>query len=425
MQKETIATHAGYDSKVGFGSMAVPIVQSTAFDFGTAQRAANLFALKELGSIYSRLTNPTCDVFEARIAALEEAKAAISTSSGQAAIFYAIANIAEAGDNIIVAKKIYGGATTLLTHTIKRFGITAKIFESDDPENLESLIDDKTKAIYFETLSNPQIAIPDIEKIVSIAKKHKIITIADNTVATPILCNPIKNGVNIVIHSASKYISGQGITIGGAIASSNDTNDLLVNNQRYAHFNQPDESYHGLVYSDLVEMFDIFTLRIRLSLLRDIGATLSASAAFQLIQGLETLPIRIKAHSDSALKVAQFLQSHPKVDTVNYPGLSGDKFNQRANKYLKDGLASGLISFTLKDGKNATDVINSTKIFSIVVNIGDSKSIITHPASTTHQQLSNEELKEAGITEGLIRLSIGLENYQDLIDDLEQALQKA
>lgn len=424
MQKATLATHAGYDSKSGFGSMAVPIYQSTAFDFGSADMAAARFALRELGPIYSRLTNPTCDVFEARVAALEGAAAAISTSSGQAAIFYAIANLAEAGDNIIIARKIYGGATTLLTHTIKRFGIEARVFDADSAQGLEALIDEKTKAIYFETLSNPQIAIPDIKGIVKIAQKHKIVTIADNTVATPILCNPINLGVNVVVHSASKYISGQGLNIAGVIASAKETNAVLLANPRYAHFNEPDESYHGLVYANLAEVFDLFTLRVRLSLLRDIGASLQPQAAFQLIQGLETLPLRMKAHSENALKIAEFLNNHPKVKSVNYPGLKGDKFQARAKEYLVGG-ASGLVSFEVENAKVATTVLDSVKIFSIVVNIGDSKSIITHPASTTHQQLSPDELEKAEIAPGLIRLSVGIEDAQDLINDLDQALKKA
>lgn len=423
MQKETLATHFGYNSKEGFGSMAVPIYQTTAYDFGTCQTAANRFALKELGQIYSRLTNPTLDVFEARIAALEGAKAAISTSSGQAAIFYAIANLAQSGDNIIISKKIYGGATTLLNFTIKRFGINAKIFDSDTANDLEKLIDDKTRAIFFETLSNPQIAIANTKKIVEIANKYNIVTVADNTIATPILYNPLKDGVDVVVHSASKYISGQGLSIAGVIASNKDLNDKLINNSRYEHFNTPDPSYHGLVYRDLAGDFDIYTLRIRLNLLRDIGATLSAFNAFQLIQGLETLSVRIKEQSRSALKIAQFLEKHEKVKSVNYPGLASSPLNSYVKENYTDGLASGLLSFDVKDKQTAAKILDNVKIFSVVVNIGDSKSIITHPASTTHQQLSLEELNLAGIGEGLIRLSIGLENAQDLINDLEKAMQ--
>ncbi|ANE36008.1 O-acetylhomoserine sulfhydrylase [Campylobacter iguaniorum] len=422
MQKETLATHFGYNSKEGFGSMAVPIYQTTAYDFGSCETAANRFALKELGQIYSRLTNPTLDVFEARVAALEAGRAAISTSSGQAAAFFAIANLAEAGDNIIISNKIYGGSTTLLTHTIKRFGIEARVFDSDTAEDLESLIDANTKAIFFETLSNPQIAIPNLEKIVKVANKYNIVTVADNTVATPVLFNPLLKGVDIVTHSASKYMSGQGLSIAGVVVSSEGLNDKLVGNDRYEHFNTPDESYHGLVYADIASVFDIFTLRIRLTLLRDIGATLSPFNAWQLIQGLETLSIRVKEHSKNALEVAKFLENHPKVKSVNYPGLESSPLNQYVKANFAGGLASGLLSFDVGDKETAASILNKVKIFSVVVNIGDSKSIITHPASTTHQQLSDEELKAAGIGGGLIRLSIGLENAKDLISDLEEAM---
>ncbi|AII14861.1 O-acetylhomoserine sulfhydrylase [Campylobacter iguaniorum] len=422
MQKETLATHFGYNSKEGFGSMAVPIYQTTAYDFGSCETAANRFALKELGQIYSRLTNPTLDVFEARVAALEAGRAAISTSSGQAATFFAIANLAEAGDNIIISNKIYGGSTTLLTHTIKRFGIEARVFDSDTAEDLESLIDANTKAIFFETLSNPQIAIPNLEKIVEVANKYNIVTVADNTVATPVLFNPLLKGVDIVTHSASKYMSGQGLSIAGVVVSSEGLNDKLVGNDRYEHFNTPDESYHGLVYADIASVFDIFTLRIRLTLLRDIGATLSPFNAWQLIQGLETLSIRVKEHSKNALEVAKFLENHPKVKSVNYPGLESSPLNQYVKANFTGGLASGLLSFDVGDKETAASILNKVKIFSVVVNIGDSKSIITHPASTTHQQLSDEELKATGIGGGLIRLSIGLENAKDLISDLEEAM---
>lgn len=419
MEQETLALHYGYD-KQAFGTMSVPIYQTTAYDFGSAETAANRFALKELGPIYTRLNNPTTDVLEARIAALEGGEAAIATASGQAAIFFAIANLAEVGDNIIVAKKIYGGATTLLTHTIKRFGISAKVFDSDNADDLEALIDDKTKAIFFESLSNPQIAIPNIEKIVAVAHKYNIITICDNTVATPILFQPLLHGIDASVHSASKYICGQGSAMGGLIIEAKGLNAKLIGNPRYAHFNKPDESYHGLVYATLP--FPIFSLRIRLSLIRDIGATISPYNSWLLIQGLETLSLRIKEHSRNAYKVAKFLSSHPKVLKVSYPGLESDPLHVRAKHYFKETQTSGLLSFEVKDLESAKAILDSTKIFSIVVNIGDSKSIITHPASTTHQQLSVEELEKSGVKAGLIRLSIGLENANDLIEDLKSAL---
>jgi len=419
MTQETLALHYGYE-KDNAGAMAVPLYQTTAYDFGSAETAANRFALKELGPIYTRLNNPTTEVFENRFAAVEGGEAGLATSSGQSAIFFSVANLAEAGDNIIVAKKVYGGSTTLLTHTLKRFGITAKTFDSDNADDLEALIDDKTKAIFFESLSNPQIAIPNVEKIVKTANRHNIVTICDNTVATPILFQPIKYGVDVVVHSTSKYTTGQGLALGGILVAREGLNAKLIGNERYPQFNEPDESYHGLIYAELP--FPLFTLRARLSLLRDIGATPAPFNSWLLIQGLETLHVRIKQHSLNALEVAKYLNNHPKVKKVSYPGLEGDKQNDRAVKYFKDGLTSGLLSFEVEDFETAKSILNSAKLFSVVVNIGDSKSIITHPASTTHMQVPADELEKSGIKQGLIRLSIGLENPADLIADLEQAI---
>ena len=423
MQKETIAIHAGYNKKQGNGEMAVPISQTTAYAFRDSEHAANLFALKELGPIYTRLTNPTTDVLEQRFAALEGGAAAICVSSGQAAIFYAIANVAEAGDNIIISDKLYGGAVTLLTHTIKRFGISAKVFKSDDASNLEELIDDKTKAIFFESLSNPQIAITDVEKVVEIAKRHGVLTICDNTVASAALFNPITWGVDVVVHSTSKYTNGQGTAIGGIIVERDGLAEFFkANAKRYYHFVEPDASYHGLVYVNIP--LPNFCLRIRLNLLRDIGATQSPHNSWLLIQTLETLGLRVDKHSDNALVVAKFLESHPKVKSVNYPGLESNKYYAKAQKYFKGGKASGLISFDVESFEEAKKVIDSVKLFSVVVNIGDSKSLITHPASTTHSQMSPEELVKAGVNPVTVRLSIGLENTADLIEDLNQALNK-
>jgi len=419
LNQETLALHSGYNQE-GLGTMAVPLYQTTAYDFKTAERAANLFALKELGPIYTRLNNPTTEILETRIAAVEKGAAAIATSSGQAAIFNAVANLAEAGDNIIVAEKVYGGATTLLTHTMKRFGITAKIFDSDSADDLEALIDDKTKAVFFESLSNPNISIADVEKIAAIANKYDVVTICDNTVATPILFNPLTKGVDVVVHSASKYITGQGLAIGGLIIEREGLNDKLIGNARYPQFNEPDESYHGLVYADLP--FPLFTLRTRLSLIRDIGAAQAPFNSWLFIQGLETLAIRIKKHSENALKVAQYLASHPKVLKVNYPGLEGDLYHKRAKEQFKEGMASGLLSFDVGDFETAEHILNTTELFAVVVNIGDSKSIITHPASTTHMQVPPQDLEKAGVTEGLVRLSVGLEDADDLIEDLAKAL---
>jgi O-acetylhomoserine (thiol)-lyase len=421
MHKETIAIHAGYDNKEGYGTMSVPISQTTAYAFRDAEHAANLFALKELGPIYTRLTNPTTDVLEKRFAELEGGAAAICVASGQSAIFYAIANVAEAGDNIIISDKLYGGAVILLTHTIKRFGITARVFKSADASNLEELIDDKTKAIFFESLSNPQIAITDVEKVVSIAKKHGVLTVCDNTVATAALFNPIKWGVDVVVHSTSKYTNGQGSAIGGIVVERDGLAEFFkANAKRYYHFVEPDVSYHGLVYVDVP--LPNFCLRIRLNLLRDIGAAQSPFNSWLLIQGLETLAIRMDKVSDNTLEIAKFLEGHPKVKSVSYPGLSSSKEHERAKKYFKEGKASGLVSFEAQSYEEAKKIIDSAKLFSVVVNIGDSKSLIVHPASTTHSQIPEQELVKSGINPATVRLSIGLEDPKDLIADLTQAL---
>ena len=418
MNKETLAIHAGYNKDTQ-GTMAVPIYQTTAFAFESAQQASDRFTLQDLGNIYTRLTNPTTAILEARLAELEGGASAIATSSGQAAIFYAVANLFESGDNIIISDKIYGGSVTLFKHTMKRFGLEARVFELDNPETIEALVDDKTKAIFFESLSNPQIAVADIDAISAIAKKHGIVSICDNTVATPYLINPIAHGTDIVVHSCSKYMSGQGLALGGAIIDRDGLTDFFKDNPRYTHFFTPDESYHGLVYTDLP--FPAFNLRIRLALLRDIGATPSPFNSWSLIQSIETLGLRIEKHSSNTQKVAEYLESKSEVFNLNYPGLKSNKYHALANKYFKDGLCSGLLSFEVKDKDTAWKVLDNTDLFSIVVNIGDSKSIITHPSSTTHQQIPLDEQKEIGITEGLIRLSVGLEDVSDLISDLETA----
>ncbi len=418
MDIKTKALHEGYE-KDAQRTMAVPIYQSTAYEFKSTEHAANLFELKELGNIYSRLTNPTTEVFEKRFASMEEGVAAIATSSGMSAIFAVIANLAEAGDNIICSNRVYGGTTTLTSHTIKRFGIEARYFDIDKPEELEELIDDKTKVILFESIANPSVDVPDFDAIVQIADKHGVVTAVDNTVATPVLCRPIALGCDLTMHSASKYTTGQGLAIGGIIAEGESFRQKITGNGRYYHFNEPDESYHGLVYTDVP--LPPFCLRARLALLRDFGITLSPFNSWLFIQGLETLPLRMKAHSQNALEVAKFLEAHPKVQKVNFPGLEGDKNYANAQKYLKEGCSS-VMSFEVADFETAERVTNGVEIFSIVANIGDSKSIITHPASTTHQQLSTEEMERAGINRGLVRLSIGLEDPGDLIEDLKTAL---
>jgi len=418
MKQQTLAIHAGYD-KDAQGTMAVPIYQTTAYEFRDTEHAANLFELKELGNIYTRLMNPTTDVFEKRFTALEQGAGAVGTASGMSAIFYAIANVAKAGDNIIVAKQVYGGTTTLTGHTIKRFGIETRYFNVNNPSEIEALVDDKTKIILFESITNPSIDVADFDAIVAIANKHNIITCVDNTVATPIYCNPLVIGCDVVVHSASKYTTGQGLAIGGIVIERENLVEKIKGNARYAHFNEPDESYHGLIYSNLP--LPLFTLRIRLALLRDLGASPSPFNSWLYIQGLETLPLRMRQHSSSALEVATYLENHPRVKKVNYPGLKSNSNYDLAQKYFPKG-QSGLLSFEVETLEEARAIADGTEIFKVVVNIGDSKSIITHPASTTHQQLSEKELIDAGIPSGLIRLSVGLEDSEDLISDLEKAL---
>ncbi len=419
MQDKTKVIHAGYE-KDRQSTMAVPLYQTTAYEFRDATHAANLFELKELGNIYTRLMNPTTDVFEKRFAALEGGAAAIATASGMAAIFNTIANVAEAGDNIIVASKVYGGTATLTSHTIKRFGIESRYFDVHKAEELEALIDEKTKLILFESITNPSVDVPDFEGITTIANKYGILTAVDNTVATPIHCKPLSLGCDISLHSTSKYTTGQGLAIGGIVVERENIAEKLKENPRYAHFNEPDASYHGLIYTQLP--LPPFSLRMRLALLRDLGATPSPFNSWLFIQGLEHLPLRMKQHASSALEIAQFLESHEKVKKVNYPGLESNINYANAQKYIHSG-CSGLLSFEVESFEEAVKIVDNTKLFSLVVNIGDSKSIITHPASTTHQQLSQEELIAAGVPRGLIRLSVGLEDSIDLIADLTQALE--
>ena len=419
MTLQTQALHAGYD-KDSQSTMAVPIYQTTAYEFRDVEHAANLFALKELGNIYTRLNNPTTDVFEKRFATLEGGVAGLATSSGMSAIFYAIANAAEAGDNIVCARQLYGGTLTQASYTLKRFGIEARYFDVQNPSEIDALVDDKTKVIFFESLTNPSIDVADISAITAIAKKHGILSVVDNTVATPVLCRPLEHGVDIVVHSASKYTTGQGLAIGGIMVERHDLVDFIRGNARYPQFNEGDESYHGLVYVDVP--LPLYCLRARLSLLRDLGAVVSPFNSWLFIQGIETLSLRMREHSRNAQIVAEFLEAHPSVQKVNYPGLKSNSNYANAQRYFDQGQCSGLLSFEVADFELAKKIVDATKLFSLVVNIGDSKSIITHPASTTHQQLSFEELAACGVPSGLIRLSIGLESPADLINDLTQAL---
>ncbi|MBD5165385.1 aminotransferase class V-fold PLP-dependent enzyme [Helicobacter sp.] len=422
--QETLALHAGYTYDKE-RTLSVPIYQNTAYSFETLEQAAARFGLQELGNIYSRLTNPTYRILGDRLAAVEGGAFGVATASGTAAIFYALANLAQNGDSIVYSNKIYGGTQTLIVHTLKRFGIQSKAFDIDDIEGtLESAIDEKTKVIFFESLSNPQIAIADVEKIVKIAQKYGIVTICDNTVATAFLHKPFDFGVDVCVYSLSKYVNGQGSALGGVVIERKGLNDLLVKNPRYPAFNTPDESYHGLVYASLAEALPIFGIRLITEWLRNIGATLSPQNAWIILQGLETLELRIKKHSQNALEVARFLQQHPKVKNVFYPGLEDNSYHHLLKKYFTNSNASGLLSFEVSSYEEAKRVCNALEIFAIVANIGDSKSLVIHPASTTHSQLNEAELKSAGITPCTIRLSIGLESPLDLIADLKQALEK-
>ncbi|MBX7491389.1 O-acetylhomoserine aminocarboxypropyltransferase/cysteine synthase family protein [Helicobacter turcicus] len=423
-KQETLALHAGYNFDTQ-RTLSVPIYQNTAYSFESLEQAAARFALQELGNIYTRIGNPTINILGERLAAVEGGAFGVPTASGTAAIFYALANLAQNGDNVVYSNKIYGGTQTLIVHTLKRFGIESKVFDIDNiEESLEKAVDSKTKAILFESLSNPQIAIADVEKITKIAKKHGIATICDNTVATAFLHKPFEFGVDIVVYSLSKYVNGQGSALGGVAIERNGLNSLIVDNPRYPAFNTPDASYHGLVYASLADSLPIFSIRLITEWLRNIGATLSPHNAWIVIQGLETLELRIKKHSQNALEVARFLQSHPKVKEVFYPGLEGNPYNALLKKYFKDSNSSGLLSFEVESYEKAKKVCNALEIFEIVANIGDSKSLVIHPASTTHSQLNQDELDSAGITPCTVRLSIGLESPQDLIADLKQALEK-
>ncbi|EAL7628923.1 aminotransferase class I/II-fold pyridoxal phosphate-dependent enzyme [Campylobacter jejuni] len=418
--KETLALHGAYNFDTQ-RSISVPIYQNTAYNFENLDQAAARFNLQELGNIYSRIGNPTSDILGQRLANVEGGAFGIPVSSGMAACFYALVNLASSGDNVAYSNKIYGGTQTLISHTLKNFGIEAREFDIGDLDSLEKVIDQNTKAIFFESLSNPQITIADIEKITQIAKKHKIVSICDNTVATPFLLQPFKHGVDVIVHSLSKYVSGQGSALGGALIERKDLNDLLKNNDRYKAFNTPDPSYHGLNLNTLD--LPIFSIRIIITWLRDLGASLAPQNAWLLLQGLETLAVRIEKHSQNAEKVANFLNSHPDIKGVNYPTLASNAYHNLFKKYFDKNFASGLLSFEAKDYEHARRICDKTQLFLLAANLGDSKSLIIHPASTTHSQLSEEELQKAGITKATIRLSIGLENSDDLIADLKQAIE--
>ena len=419
---ETLQQHAGQVPDPTTGARAVPIYQTTSYVFDNTQDGEDQFALKKPGFIYSRLANPTWDVLEKRVAALEGGTAALATATGAAAISLSLINLAGAGDEIVAAPTLYGGTIELFSDTFKHLGISVKFANPDDPQSFAAAITDKTKAVYLESLGNPAINIPDFEAIAEIAHKNGIPVLVDNTFATPYLFRPFEHGCDIVLHSATKFIGGHGTTLGGVIVEKGDFD--WEGSGRFPDFVNPDESYGGISFAKDVPGAG-FVTRVRAKYLRDLGASLSPFNAWLLIQGLETLSLRVERHVANAQKVAAFLENHPKVAKVNYPSLPSSPYYKLAQKYFPKGTGS-IFSFELKDGYAAArKFIDSAEIFSDLANVGDSKSLLVHPASTTHQQLTPEALVAAGITSGTIRISLGLENVDDLLADIEQALEKA
>lgn len=421
---ETLQLHAGQEVDSATNARAVPIYQTTSYLFNDSEHAANLFGLKEFGNIYTRIMNPTTDVFEKRIAALEGGVAALATSSGQAAQFLAISNICQQGDNIISTSYLYGGTYNQFKVQFKRLGIDVKFVEGDNPEDFDKLVDENTKAIYIETIGNPRFNIPDFDEIAKIAKKHDLPLIVDNTFAgAGYLFRPIEHGANIVVESATKWIGGHGTSIGGVIV---DAGNYNWGNGKFPQFTEPSEGYHGLKFWDVFGADGpfgniAFIIRARVEGLRDYGASLSPFNAFLLLQGLETLSLRVQRHVDNALELSKWLEKQDIVEEVNYPGLESSPYHSLAKKYLKNGFG-GVLTFKVKGGKDAADkIVNSVNLISHLANVGDAKTLIIHPSSTTHEQLSLEEQKTTGVEPGCLRISVGIEHIDDIKTDLEQA----
>ena len=413
----TQALHAGHDTAKTGGTRAVPIYQTSSYVFNDTEHAANLFSLKELGFIYTRLNNPTNDILQQRLAAIEGGIGAVVFASGTSAISTGLLTLLRAGDHIVASSSLYGGTFTLLNVTLPRLGITTTFVDASNPDNFKKAVQENTRAFFVESLGNPKLDVLDLEAIAEHSKVAEVPFIVDNTVASPALLNPIKHGANLVIHSLTKYIGGQGNSLGGTII---DAGTFNWANGKFPEFTEPSAGYHGLVYSEVLGAA-AFTFKLILEGLRDFGGALSPFNAFQIIQGLETLPIRIKQHSANALELAQWLESRDEVEWVNYPGLESSKYHTLAKKYLPKG-QSGLVTFGVKGGfEAAKKVTDATKLFSLLANIGDTKSLIIHPASTTHQQLTVEQQAGAGVTQDLIRLSVGLEDIEDLKQDLAAA----
>ncbi|HVN92850.1 MAG TPA: homocysteine synthase [Terracidiphilus sp.] len=421
-QFATQAVHAGQSPDPATGSRAVPIYQTTSYLFQDADHAGRLFALQEFGNIYTRIMNPTTDVFEKRVAALEGGAAALATASGQAAETLTITTLAAAGDEIISTTSLYGGTYNLFHYTLPRLGIKVKFVDADDFDGARKLINDKTRAIYTETLGNPKLDIADIEKLAAIAHEHKLPLVIDNTSASPALVRPIEWGADIVVNSATKFLGGHGTAIGGVIVDAGKFD--WAASGRFKDFTEPDPSYHGLSYWTTFGPLS-FILKCRIQGLRDTGAALSPFNAFLLLQGIETLHLRMERHSQNALAVAKHLAEHPGVEWVNYPGLESSPYYARTKKYLPNG-AGALVTFGIKGGYEAGKTfINSLELFSLLANIGDAKSLVIHPASTTHQQLSTEEQAATGVTPEMVRLSVGIEDIRDILADIDQAIETA
>lgn len=420
MKLETLSVHAGYSPDPTTKAVAVPIYQTTSYAFDDTQHGADLFDLKVPGNIYTRIMNPTNDVLEKRVTALEGGIAAVAVASGMAAITYAIQTIAQVGDNIVSVAKLYGGTYNLMAHTFPRIGIEARFAPHDDITALEALIDDKTKAVFCETITNPSGNIVDIQALADVAHRHGVPLIVDNTVATPYLCRPFEHGADIIIHSLTKYIGGHGNSIGGIVVDSGKF-PWAEHKDRFEILNTPDVSYHGVNY---VEHFGAaaYIARCRVAPLRGTGAALSPFNAFLILQGLETLALRMDRHTENAQKVAEYLQNHPQVAWVKYAGLNNHPEHDLAVRYMS-GKPAGILSFGIKGGAEAgAKFIDALQLIVRLVNIGDAKSLACHPASTTHRQLNDEELERAGVSRDLIRLSIGIEHIDDILEDLEQAL---
>jgi O-acetylhomoserine (thiol)-lyase len=415
----TLAVHAGQVADPTTGSRAVPIYQTSSYVFQDADHAARLFALKEFGNIYTRIMNPTTDVFEKRVAALEGGVAGLATASGMAAETLTITTLAAAGEEIVSTTSLYGGTYTLYSHTLRRLGIAVRFVDGDDFEGLRKAINERTRAVYTETLGNPKLDVAEIETLATIAHENKLPLIIDNTSASPALVRPIEWGADIVVNSATKFLGGHGTSIGGVIVDAGKFD--WAASGRFREFTEPDPSYHGLSYTEAFGPL-AFILKARVQGLRDTGAALSPFNAFLLLQGIETLHLRMERHSQNALAVARHLEQHPGVEWVNYPGLASSRYAARAKKYLPSG-QSALVTFGIKGGFDAgKKLINSFKLLSLLANIGDAKSLVIHPSSTTHQQLSAEEQLSAGVTPGLVRLSIGIEDIRDILADLDQAI---